>query len=301
MLEWIGATDAVLIIGLKLGSDENLYSLLSVYSYSLFIDILRQLYRKNSIVLLHKYCNNEKRIEYRRNRSEESTNKMKFSEIHGLNVQLNESKQKAVRNNSFYDGIVFSDDPIRINSFVPIKVCSPANQWLGSLFLGVTSRNPKFFIDNSLPKHIIGLCNEEDFWIKSIPSRWTDSNIIIHLTYDGLMEITSNQEPNLTVTFLSELPISGPLWLIIDLYGSSNSVQLATYNSPMSSEMLLLGPDMSTAFKCGAEGVVPYKRTRVMLIGPKNSGKSSLKKVIINNRWVIVGQFGDFFVQIECQ
>ena len=213
---------------------------------------------------------------------------MKFSEIHGLNVHLDETKQKAVRNNSFFDGIVFSDNPIRINSFIPIKICSPANQWLGSVFLGVTSRNPKHFVDNSLPKHIIGLCSEDDFWIKSIPSRWSDSNLIIHLTYDGLMEISCNEEPSLTLAFLSDLPVSDPLWLIIDLYGSSNSVQLATYNSPMSSEMLFLGPDMSSAFKCGSEGVVPYKRTRIMIIGPRTSGKSTLKKALINNSYVII-------------
>ena len=213
---------------------------------------------------------------------------MKFNEIHGLNIQLDESKQKAFRNNSFYDGIVFSDTPIRINSFIPIKISSPANQWLGSIFLGVTTRDPKYFIDNSLPKHIIGLCNEEDFWIKSIPSRWSDSNIIIHLTYDGLMEITANDEPNLTLIFFADLPVNRPLWLIIDLYGSSNSVQLSTYNSPMSSEMLLLGPDMTTAFKCGSEGVVPYNRTRIMLIGPSQSGKSSLKKALIHNSLVFL-------------
>jgi protein neuralized len=209
---------------------------------------------------------------------------MKFHEIHGSNISLDESKQKASRTSSFCDAIVFSDNPIRVNSFIPIKISSSDTQWLGSLFLGVTTRNPYIFSESSLPKHILGLYSEEDFWIKSIPSHWMNSNITIHLTFDGLMEVMTNDEPNVVHNFLTELPVDSPLWLILDLYGSSNSVQFSTYQCPMSSEMLLLGPDMSTAFKCGADGVVPYNQTRIMLIGPNSSGKSSLKMALINTK-----------------
>lgn len=213
---------------------------------------------------------------------------MIFHEVHGVNVTLDETKRIAQRSGSFCDAFVFSEIPLQLNSFTVLKLsCSqPASdgqEWLGNCFIGVTSKNPLSFIESAYSKYIINLLNGDDVWIKQIPDKWSSSSLIIHLTFDGQLEITSEFDPNLKCVFFENLPINFPLWLVIELYGSNNCVQLPTYTCPNSPEIVSLGSEVFSTFKSGKEGIVPYNSARIILIGPKCSGKTLLKNIFTSN------------------
>lgn len=208
---------------------------------------------------------------------------MIFHEVHGINASLDDDRKVAQRTGSFCDAFVFSEVPLRLNSFTAIKLSSKDSEWLGCSFIGITSKNPVSFIESAYSKHIINLLHAEDVWIKQIPEKWSSASLVIHLTYDGQLEITSQYDPNSLCIFFENLPVNFPLWLVIDLYGCNDSVQLPTYTCPNSREIVSLGSEIFSTYKSGEEGVVPYNSARVVLIGPKSSGKTLLKNIFTNN------------------
>ena len=208
---------------------------------------------------------------------------MKFHEVHGVNVSLDSTRKVAQRTGSFCDAFVFSEVPLRHNSYTAVRLTSDDTEWHGQCFLGVTSRNPISFAESAISKQIISLINTEDVWIRPIPDSWSSTNMIIHLTFDGQLEVTNQHEPNVRFMLFENLPVNFPLWLMIELYGASNSVTFPVYTSPNSREIISLGSDAGSTFKCGEDGIVPYNVARVVLIGPKSSGKSMLKNILCNN------------------
>ena len=208
---------------------------------------------------------------------------MKFHEVHGVNASLDEGRQVARRTSSFCDAFVFSEVPLRLNSYTAIRLNSTDLEWQGGCFLGVTSRNPISFIESAYSKHIINLLNTEDVWIKSIPESFGSASLIVHLTFDGQIEIITEHEPNLRHMLFENLPVNFPLWFVIELYGACNCIQFPTFSSPNSREIVSLGSDAAATFKCGLEGIVPYNFARIVLIGPKSSGKSLLMNILSNN------------------
>lgn len=210
---------------------------------------------------------------------------MRFHEVHGANASLDDARKVARRTSSFCDSFVFSEVPLRLNSYTAIRLSSSEVEWQGGCFLGVTSRNPHSFIESAFSKHILTLLNTEDVWIRSVPEKWTGASLIVHLTFDGQLEILSEFEPNVRYIFFENLPVNFPLWLVIDLYGATNCVQLPTFLSPNSKEIVLLGSDAAATFKCGEQGIVPFNFARIVLIGPKSSGKSLLKNILANNMY----------------
>lgn len=211
---------------------------------------------------------------------------MKFHDVHGVNVTLNEQKTTARRINSFCDAFVFSCNPIRLNSSIVIKLSSQQTEWNGFCFLGLTSKNPNSFIESIYSKHIINLLTQtvDDVWINSIAEQWSNANLILSLNSDGQLEITTEYDPCLKYIFLENLPVNFPLWLVIDLYGRTDQVCFPSYSSPNSREIVSLGSDVYSTFKCGeSSGIVPYNSAHIILIGPKSGGKTQLKSMLIDN------------------
>nr|XP_046909481.1 protein neuralized-like [Dermatophagoides farinae] len=211
---------------------------------------------------------------------------MKFHDIHGVNVSLDDNKRIAKRTNSFCDAFVFSSNPMRMNTPMIIQLSSRlSSEWHGACFIGLTTRNPVNFMETIYSKHIINLLttNVDDVWIKQIRPEWSNDSLILSLNSDGVFEIITEYEPNLKYMFLENLPINFPLWLILDLYGQTEQVQFPHYSSPNCREIVSLGSDIYSTYKCGENGIVPYNSARIILIGPKSSGKSQLKNIFISN------------------
>lgn len=223
---------------------------------------------------------------------------MKFHELHGINVVLDETRRIANRINSFCDAFVLSSQPLRQNFSIVIKLsstillnesnkqCSQTTNWLGNCFLGLTSKNPSSFIESIYPKHLINLLanKSEDVWIKQIDTNWSDASLILNLNSDGQLEIVTEFDPEIRYIFLDGLPVNFPLWLVFDLYGRTNQIQFPHYTASNSPEIVSLGSDVYSTFKCGENGIVPYNSGRIILIGPKNSGKSQLKNMLFNRK-----------------
>ncbi|OTF76449.1 Neuralized-like protein [Euroglyphus maynei] len=226
---------------------------------------------------------------------------MKFHDVHGVNASLDESKRIAKRINSFCDAFVFSSNPLRLNTPIIIRLSSRlTSEWHGTCFIGLTSRNPANFMETVYSKHIINLLttNVDDVWIKQISSDWSNVSLILSLNSDGFFEITTEYDPSLNYVFLENLPINLPLWLILDLYGQTEQVQFPRYSSPNSREIVSLGSDIYSTYKCGENGIIPYNSARIILIGPKSSGKKSsdpsICHLITNNHgeWNLIPNSG---------
>lgn len=209
---------------------------------------------------------------------------MKFHEMQGVNVEVDETRRMARRVCSFCDAFVFSEAPLRLNSMVAVRLQSPETQWAGHAFVGVTSKNPISFVEGANLKHITQLLAAEDVWIRPVQPAWASASLVLHLTYDGQLEVITDTEPNVRYCLLENLPVNFPLWLVVDIYGATNCVQLPTYSQPNSREIVALGSDVYATYKCGKEGVMPYNYAHIVLIGPKSAGKTTLKAVLASNQ-----------------
>src|SRR5699024_10948700 len=102
----------------------------------------------------------------------------------------------------------------------------------GACFIGITSKNPTSFIESAYSKHLINLmANGDDVWIRQIPAAWSGAHLTIHLTFDVQLEITTEHDSTQKYVFLGNLPVNFPLWLVIDLHGSTSSVHFPSYSS----------------------------------------------------------------------
>ena len=207
---------------------------------------------------------------------------MKFHHIHSMNVKLDETRTNAQRRgSSFCDSFVFSESSLKLNSYVSIKFISPETEWKGQAFIGLTTQNPSMFIENAYSKFLINLLNAEDVWIRSILEQWKNSHLILHLTFDGSLEVTSEHESSRKYVLFQNLPVNIPLWFVVELYGSTQQIELPIFKTTNSPEIVSLCTDANAVFRCGQKGIVPYSRSRIVITGPPDSGKNFLKSKLI--------------------
>jgi len=206
---------------------------------------------------------------------------MRFHEIHSSNVQLDETRTLAKRTGAtFCDSFLFSESPLKLNSYISIRFQSPSVEWKGQAFIGLTTQNPSVFVENAYSKYLINLLTTDDVWLRSILEPWRNAHLIIHLTYDGNLEVTSEHESARKYVLFQNLPVNVPLWFVVELYGSTSEIELPIFNTTNSLEVVSLCTDANVVFRCGQKGIVPYSRSRIVIIGPPDSGKNRLKSIL---------------------
>lgn len=242
--------------------------------------------------------------------------------VHGLNISLSKNDTIAIRNSSdkfFCDAIIFSSKPITFNRTFKLKFKSTAKKWRGCLSLGLTTRDPISFQNSNsylnknpinqsntptqsqtiLPQFasLIGLASKENFWLRELPLDWSNASLTFVLSHSlnhaELMIIFNNEHQ---ITFLHYLPIDCSFWLIIDLFGQTNYVEILepildlNYLSEEQSQfyerippsILLNGPNFIEQYKQSCtQSSIKFNSGRLFLIGPSCSGKSLLKRVLL--------------------
>ena len=243
------------------------------------------------------------------------------SYVHGTNIGLSKNNTIAIRNlsdSTFCDAIVFSSKPLAFNRPFELKIKSTAKKWRGSLSIGLTTKDPINFLNQnsfqsslssknpinqqsiqtqqttSLPQFasLIGLASQENFWLRELPCEWSNANLTFFLTHNlnhAEFVIVFNNEHQ--ITFLHYLPLDSTFWLIADLFGQTNYIELLTnyvddqsrFYERIPSAVLLNGPNFIQQYKQScAQGSIKYNSGRIFLIGPSCSGKSLLKRVLLS-------------------
>lgn len=208
-----------------------------------------------------------------------------------------------------------------------MKIKSTAKKWKSCLSLGLTTKDPSSFINSSfshqssqshknsiihgqqsnahqnqqiyLPQFasLIGLASHDNFWLRELPIEWSNTNLNFILTHNlnhAELVIVFNNEHQ--ITFLHYLPADSSFWLIIDLFGQTNYVEIIEPNGDLNNlsdekskfydripcSVLLNGPSLIEHYKsCCGQGSVKFNSGRLFLIGSSSSGKSLLKRVLL--------------------
>lgn len=98
---------------------------------------------------------------------------MRFHNVHGGNVIVDEGGKRATRVTSFSDAITFSSKPVAVGTRVNLVLASN-DSWTGALRLGVTVHDPGLLTTSAaLPKFSCpDLASKQGYWIRPLPERW---------------------------------------------------------------------------------------------------------------------------------
>lgn len=213
---------------------------------------------------------------------------MYFHSVHGKNIELSADYSQAKRLSGFCQGITFSSSPLtplqRV-SFLIEKI--PDSPWTGNLRIGLTSKNPSSLLSSELPDFSYpSLRNLDSYWITCLKSSHVKhgNRLTLVLDKNNCLHLEINNVVKATLFDKIESSIQ-KLWLILDIYGRTSSVQfLSSDETPY--EIKKRGLDAVNNFHsaCITGGSKPIYKTMLLIVGQDNNAKKNLKKCLINSK-----------------
>lgn len=152
---------------------------------------------------------------------------MQFHLTHGSAISLTEGQTTASRSlNTFCNGIVFSDQPVRVNEKICVQLgCITA--WSGALRVGITSVDPGKLRPDQFPRFAYpDLVNQEGYWIRVINENLTSQGCRLMVYFDTLGHLQLFINGQHKGALLSGLPVNQKLWLMLDIYGNTCSAKI---------------------------------------------------------------------------
>jgi hypothetical protein len=167
---------------------------------------------------------------------------MYFHSVHGKNIHLSTDSSQAKRLNGFCQGITFSSNPLTQLQRVTFVVGNESKQsaggltsrrckkpaWNGNLRIGLTTKNPSTMTSSDLPEFSYPtLLNTDGYWITTIKSAYLKSGNKISLLLDknNSLQLEINYVVRAVLFGNNQIATNNKLWLMLDLYGSTNLVQ----------------------------------------------------------------------------
>lgn len=152
---------------------------------------------------------------------------LKFHTVRGSNLELSHDNRVATRHTSYNNGVAFTNRPIDIGEHVVFRIRETTSAWSGVLRLGATVHNPSTeFRNNPVPEFTCPNLTEQDgYWAKSIPSRLCRPNTVFHVICNENHEIIYGINFQDYSTFFKFPPDATRLWLMIDIYGETTSIE----------------------------------------------------------------------------
>ncbi|KAJ8405450.1 hypothetical protein AAFF_G00319230 [Aldrovandia affinis] len=145
----------------------------------------------------------------------------------GKNIRLDSQLRRATRQNSFCDGVTFSQRPVQLYQKVRLQLTTVHSGWSGALRFGFTSLDPGELASADIPKYACpDLVMRPGYWATALPERLAlrDSVLAFWADWHGRVFYSVNEgEP---VLFHCDLSTGRPLWAIIDIYGITQEVTL---------------------------------------------------------------------------
>lgn len=148
-----------------------------------------------------------------------------FHPVHGENIRLSNDYQFAKRSESYCDGIVFSNRPIKINERISIKCIESSSLWSGALRFGFTNVDPQT-LRNCLPKFACPvLTSQSGFWAKALNERYSASENVLTYWVDEAGKVHYAINGEFKGIYLVDVDVSQPLWALLDIYGYTSAIQ----------------------------------------------------------------------------
>ncbi|MFH4977427.1 hypothetical protein AB6A40_004136 [Gnathostoma spinigerum] len=160
-----------------------------------------------------------------------------FHSVHGENIQLLRGGRVAKRKDSFCKGLAFSNRPIQIDENVFIRFAEVMSCWSGVLRFGVTNVDPATHNESDLPNNILlssdnfsrfacpDLTSKAGYWAKALPERYSQQGAVLHFYVNGDGELYYGINGTIKGIFLNGINVGSPLWVIVDIYGNSSSLE----------------------------------------------------------------------------
>ncbi|VDP16596.1 unnamed protein product [Onchocerca flexuosa] len=116
--------------------------------------------------------------------------------------------------------------PIQIDENVCIRFAEVVSNWSGVLRFGVTNVDPETYHSTELPKFACpDLTSKEGYWAKALPERYSVAGSILHFYVNAEGELYYGINGVLKGQFLNGINVFSPLWVIVDIYGNSSSLE----------------------------------------------------------------------------
>lgn len=151
---------------------------------------------------------------------------MQFHPTHGSAIQLTEGQTVATRSlDTYCNGIVFSDQPLKLGQKICVELVS-VTMWSAALRIGVTTINPSGLEPDQLPKFSYpDLTYKDDYWVRVVSEGLLtpQCRLTVYLTAHGQLQVFINGLHK--GALLLGLPTNQDLWLLLDLYGNTNSAK----------------------------------------------------------------------------
>uniref|UniRef100_A0A4W3KHQ6 Uncharacterized protein n=1 Tax=Callorhinchus milii TaxID=7868 RepID=A0A4W3KHQ6_CALMI len=149
----------------------------------------------------------------------------------GSAIQLDSSNCSALRKFSFCNGIIFTNRPVAMQEEVRFRITKTNDLLFGGLRLGCTIFDPSLIDPKALPKFVCpNLAEKPGFWGFGIHQEDVKEGTIISLWVNkkGQLWYRVNKKKGFVLT--EGLPSKWPLWVMLDVYGSTCEVQLLGKN-----------------------------------------------------------------------
>ncbi|CAF0968340.1 unnamed protein product [Adineta steineri] len=210
---------------------------------------------------------------------------------HGAAINISSDGLSARRITGFANGIVFTNRPINIFEKITFELQQqPYSIWQGSLRLGLytgqqipTDDLPLSTMESNLSSSytMVSLDKYINLYNEIRLTVWLTQNYCLNYAINNVLRgtlIDNNQ--------IDENNNNGivPPRLVFDLFGNTIKVQLIRDDDVVPYEIKARGPDAIRYFQTACDtGTTSVRRTLLLMIGPKLSGKSSLKQILISN------------------
>ncbi|ODN05982.1 Glucose dehydrogenase [FAD, quinone] [Orchesella cincta] len=152
---------------------------------------------------------------------------LKFHLAHGKAISLIDNATVAKRKEDYFEhSVTFSHRPIGVNETFAIKIVETTDAFHGPMRVGFTSVDPASFLDDGVVVPLgRDLKNMGGFWVKSVHlfpmSVGTITYFNLNLNGVVLYGINGKQEG----VFLKDVDTSRPLWVVLEAYGTVQSVK----------------------------------------------------------------------------
>ncbi|XP_073431325.1 E3 ubiquitin-protein ligase NEURL1B isoform X2 [Dendrobates tinctorius] len=180
----------------------------------------RQVANRPCYTLLH--CGQERRLVLSRTESPRF-----HCQTKGKNIRLDTHGRKAIRRNSFCNGITFTSRPIHLYEKVRLKLVSVHHGWSGALRFGFTIHDPAQMKPEDIPKYACpDLVTRPGYWAKALPERFAQRDNILAFWVDRQGRVFYSVNDEDPILFHCGVKVSSPLWALIDVYGITQEVQI---------------------------------------------------------------------------
>ncbi|GFR92989.1 protein neuralized [Elysia marginata] len=161
---------------------------------------------------------------------------LRFHPCHGSAIALSASQTCATRGpDTYHHGLCFSDRPLCVNERVGLQL-RVTTDWAGALRVGVTSVDPATLtsqggVPSEAHPHLV---KREGFWVRVIPERLLASSgchLVLNLTSLGQLQLFVNGHHK--GALLLGLPVRHRLWLLLDIYGNTDSATFVTTDAQL--------------------------------------------------------------------